>query len=53
VLADPTTAETRFLARQPLYRRLAHHTINTESLSTEQTVTALLARLSGTLPRRH
>jgi shikimate kinase len=50
-LADPATAETRFLARQPIYRRLAHHTINTESLSTEQTVTTLLARLNSA-PRR-
>jgi shikimate kinase len=51
-LADPTTAEARFLARQPIYRRLAHHTINTELLSTEQTVTTLLARLNGTRSRR-
>jgi shikimate kinase len=50
-LADPAAAETRFLARQPLYRRLAHHTIDTESLSTGQTVAALLARLSGGSPR--
>jgi shikimate kinase len=52
VLADPATAEVRFLARQPLYRRLAHHTIDTESLSTEQTVTTLLARLNSPPPRR-
>jgi shikimate kinase len=52
VLADPATAETRFLARQPLYRRLAHHTIDTESLSTEQTVAALLACVNSPLPRR-
>ena len=50
-LADPAAAQTRFLARQPLYRRLAHHTIDTESLSTEQTVTTLLARLNSA-PRR-
>lgn len=51
-LADPVAAKSRFLARQPLYRRLAHHTIDTESLTTEQTVTVLLARLHGTSPRR-
>jgi shikimate kinase len=44
-LADPIAAETRFLARQPIYRRLAHHTIDTSDLSTEETVTALLAHL--------
>jgi shikimate kinase len=51
ILADPTTAEARFLARQPIYRRLAHHTIATASLTTEETVTALLARLHAS-PRR-
>jgi shikimate kinase len=50
-LADPAAAEARFLARQPLYRRLAHHTIDTASLTTEQTVTTLLTRLSED-PRR-
>jgi shikimate kinase len=50
-LADPAAAETRFLERQPLYRRLAHHTIDTTSLSTEQTVAALLARLNDGSPR--
>jgi shikimate kinase len=54
ILADPTTAEARFLARLPVYRRLAHHTIATESLTTEETVTALLAHLQESLsgPRR-
>jgi shikimate kinase len=46
-LADPAAAEARFAARQPSYRRLAHHTITTESLSTEETVTVLLARLNA------
>ena len=50
-LADPAAAEARFVERQPLYRRLAHHTIDTASLSTEQTVTALLARLNSGSPR--
>jgi len=52
ILADPAAAEARFLARQPIYRRLAHHTISTASLSTEETVTALLARLHASPPRR-
>ena len=51
VLADPAAAEARFLARQPIYRRLAQHTVNTSSLNTEETVTALLARLHAA-PRR-
>ncbi|MGA1980877.1 MAG: shikimate kinase [Acidobacteriaceae bacterium] len=51
-LADPAAAEARFLARRPVYRRLAHHTIATDSLSTEETVTALLARLHAPPPRR-
>jgi shikimate kinase len=44
-LADPAAAEARFLTRQPIYRRLADHTIDTASLTTEETVTTLLARL--------
>jgi shikimate kinase len=51
-LADPAAAEARFLARQPIYRRLAHHTISTAALSTEETVTALLARLHSSPPHR-
>jgi shikimate kinase len=51
-LADPAAAEARFLARQPIYRRLAHHTIDTSSLTTEQTVAALLARLHASRSRR-
>lgn len=53
-LADPAVAEARFLARQPIYRRLAHHTIETASLTTEETVAALLGRLSASPahPRR-
>jgi shikimate kinase len=45
LLADPSTAEARFLARQPIYRRLANHIIDTDNLTTEETVHALLTRL--------
>jgi shikimate kinase len=45
-LADPAAAEARFLERQPLYRRLAHHTLDTTSLTPEAAVTALLQTLS-------
>jgi len=45
-LADATAAEARFLARQPIYRRLAHHTIDTSNLSTEEAAGAVLTRLS-------
>jgi shikimate kinase len=51
-LADPAAAEQRFLTRQPIYRRLAHHAISTADLSTQETVTALLARLNAPPPRR-
>jgi shikimate kinase len=50
-LADPAAAEARFLARQPVYRRLANHTVDTASLTTQETVAALLAGLH-TSPRR-
>ncbi|HUD21727.1 MAG TPA: shikimate kinase [Acidobacteriaceae bacterium] len=46
VLADPAAAEARFLVRQPIYRRLARLTLDTSSLTPEQTVTALLNRLN-------
>jgi shikimate kinase len=46
LLADPATAEARFLARHPIYRRLARLTLDTAALTPEQTVTALLARLA-------
>jgi shikimate kinase len=51
LLADPTTAEARFLARQPIYRRLAHHSISTGSLTTEQTVDAVFEHLRTPSPR--
>ncbi len=47
VFADPAAAEARFLVRQPIYRRLARHTIDTASLTTEEAVAAVLARLSA------
>lgn len=50
-LADPVAAGGRFLARQPLYRRLAHYTLDTQSLSTAQAVDSLLARLNDGAPR--
>jgi len=45
LLADPSVAEARFLARQPIYRRLAHITLDTADLNPEETVTLLLANL--------
>jgi shikimate kinase len=45
VLADPAVAEARFLARQPIYRRLARLTIDTSTLTTGETVTVLLTGL--------
>jgi shikimate kinase len=45
LLADPVAAEARFVARQPIYRRLARHTIPTADLTPEQTVTTLLTTL--------
>jgi shikimate kinase len=46
VLADPAAAEARFLLRQPIYRRLARHTIDTSDLTPEATVAALITRLN-------
>jgi shikimate kinase len=51
-LADPVAAEARFNARQPIYQRLAHHTISTADLTMEETVDALLARLNAPPLRR-
>jgi shikimate kinase len=45
VMADPTLAEARFRERQPLYRRLARHTVDTSDQTPETTVQALLAAL--------
>ncbi|MGD0798549.1 MAG: shikimate kinase [Acidobacteriaceae bacterium] len=52
VLADPVAAEARFLARQPIYRRLARLTVDTSALSTEETVAALLSGLDQAPARR-
>jgi shikimate kinase len=52
LLADPVAAEARFLLRHPIYRRLARHTIDTSSLTSEETVDVLLARLSSPPPVR-
>ncbi len=46
VLADPAAAQTRFATRHPLYKRLAGLTIDTATLTTDQTVDALLAALT-------
>ena len=46
LLADPAAAEARFLARHPIYRRLAQLTLDTANLTPEETVAALLARLT-------
>lgn len=42
LLADPAAAETRFLARRPVYRRLARLIVDTSVLSTEETVQGIL-----------
>jgi shikimate kinase len=47
VLADPAVAEARFLARQPIYRRLARLTISTDNLTADETVDALLDGISS------
>jgi shikimate kinase len=46
LLADPTTAEARYHARQPIYRRLARITVDTADLSPEETVAIVLANLA-------
>ena len=46
LLADPAAAEARFLARHPIYLRLAHLTLDTAALTPDETVAALLARLT-------
>jgi shikimate kinase len=52
VLADPAAAEARFLARQPIYRQLARHTVNTATLTSDETVSALLSQLHTPAHRR-
>ncbi len=52
LLADSAAAEARFLLRQPIYRRLAHITLDTASLTPDETVDALLDRLAAPAPPR-
>jgi shikimate kinase len=47
LLADPETAEARFKARQPIYRRLARVTVATGELTPEETVGVVLGRLAA------
>ena len=47
VLADPAAAQLRFTERQPLYRRLARHTVNTHRLDPGAVTDAVLAMLSA------
>ncbi len=46
VLADPTLAESRFSTRQPHYRRLARHIIDTAAQSPADTAEAILQTLA-------
>jgi shikimate kinase len=52
VLADPLVARARFATRHPIYRRLARITLQTETLTPEQTVTSLLASIEKITPGR-
>jgi shikimate kinase len=52
LLADPAAAESRFLVRLPLYRRLARLTLNTAELTPDETVETLLASLNTGLAQR-
>jgi shikimate kinase len=45
LLADPAAAETRFLARRPVYRRLARLIVDTSALTAEDTVDGILHTL--------
>jgi shikimate kinase len=47
VLASPVEAEARFRTRQPLYRRLARHTIPTAELTPADAANHILAALSA------
>ncbi len=46
VLADPATAQARFAQRQPLYRRLARHTIDTTGRTPQSVADAILATIA-------
>lgn len=49
VLADPAAAQVRFEQRRPLYLRLSHLTVETSTLSSEETVEAVLSGLNHIL----
>jgi shikimate kinase len=53
VLADPALAEQRFAQRQPLYRALANHTIDTSALEAQQAVEAMIVALAAAPKRTH
>jgi shikimate kinase len=46
VLANPDAAELRFERRRPLYTRLSRLTVDTSTLSSHETVEAILAQLN-------
>jgi shikimate kinase len=52
VLADPDQARLRFAIRHPFYRRLACLTIQTDTLTAEDTVSSLLELLEKITPNR-
>lgn len=45
LLSSPAEAEARFLARQPLYRRIADYTVDVSAHNPEQTCAAILEAL--------
>jgi shikimate kinase len=49
-LADPTAAERRFHLRRTHYERIAAHTVDTSSLTLDQTADAILALLLTETP---
>ncbi len=49
VLADPATAQARFAQRQPMYRRLARHTIDTTDRTPQSVADTIFATIA---PRR-
>jgi shikimate kinase len=48
VLADPDAAQLRFATRHPLYVRLAHLTVDTSTITQDETVDLLIAALNQT-----
>jgi shikimate kinase len=45
--ADPAAAEARFAARHPIYRRLAHVSIDTAALTPQDSAAAVLAAVAA------